>query len=132
MLAIVFGCSSCAPYNVGIPVNVIRSRSQIMFLRRLFNVFMESLSGEEKDYTSMGIRRAIVLLSIPMILEMGMEALFALVDLFWVGRLGDDAKATIGLTESLLMTTYCIAWGLAMGATAVVARRKGEKNEVGM
>ena len=103
-----------------------------MFLRRLFKVIVESLSGQEQDYTSMGIRRAIVLLSIPMILEMGMEALFALVDLFWVGRLGDDAKATIGLTESLLMTTYCIAWGLAMGATAVVARRKGEKNEAGM
>lgn len=103
-----------------------------MFVKRLFKVVVESLSGEERDYTALGIRRAIVLLSIPMILEMGMEALFALVDLFWVGRLGDDAKATIGLTESLLMTTYCIAWGLAMGATAVVARRKGEKDHDGM
>ncbi len=101
-------------------------------MRKWWDIFKESLSGEEQVYTAMGVRRAIVLLSIPMIMEMGMEALFALVDLYWVGRLGDDATATIGLTESLLMTTYCIAWGLAMGATAVVARRKGERDDAGM
>lgn len=101
-------------------------------MKRLFELFRESLRDTERDYTSMGVRRAIVLLSIPMILEMGMEALFALVDLYWVGHLGDAATATIGLTESLLMTTYCIAWGLAMGATAVVARRTGEKDHAGM
>ena len=101
-------------------------------MKRLFDLFRESLRDTERDYTSMGVRRAIVLLSIPMILEMGMEALFALVDLYWVGHLGDAATATIGLTESLLMTTYCIAWGLAMGATAVVARRTGEKDNAGM
>ena len=101
-------------------------------MRKLWELLRTALSGAEHDYTSMGVRRAIVLLSIPMILEMGMEALFALVDLYWVGRLGDDATATIGLTESLLMTTYCVAWGLAMGATAVVARRTGEKDAEGM
>lgn len=101
-------------------------------MRKLWELLRTALSGAEQDYTSMGVRRAIVLLSIPMILEMGMEALFALVDLYWVGRLGDDATATIGLTESLLMTTYCVAWGLAMGATAVVARRTGEKDAEGM
>lgn len=101
-------------------------------MRKLWSTFKEALDGSEQDYTAMGVRRAIVLLSIPMIMEMGMEALFALVDLYWVGRLGDGATATVGLTESLLMTTYCIAWGLAMGATAVVARRQGEKDTEGM
>jgi putative MATE family efflux protein len=99
---------------------------------KVWKIFLESLGSEERDYTSMGVRRAIVLLSIPMILEMSFEALFALVDLYWVSHLGDNATATVGLTESLLMTTYCIAWGFAMGVTAVVARRKGEKDLEGM
>lgn len=101
-------------------------------MRKLWHLVRASLTGEGQDFTGMGVRRAIVMLSIPMILEMGMEALFALVDLYWVARLGDAATATIGLTESLLMTTYCVAWGLAMGATAVVARRTGEKDAGGM
>ena len=102
-----------------------------MFLRRLFNVFIESLSGEEKDYTAMAMRRAIVLLSIPMIMELGMEALFALVDTFFVSKLGVVATATVGLTETLMVPVYSIAWGLGMGITAVVARRTGEKNKEG-
>ncbi|HMC96500.1 MAG TPA: MATE family efflux transporter [Flavobacteriales bacterium] len=102
-----------------------------MFLRRLFKVFWESLSGEERDYTAMGMRRAIVLLSIPMIMEMGMEALFALVDTFFVTKLGVVATATVGLTETLMVPVYSIAWGLGMGITAVVARRTGEKNKEG-
>ena len=102
-----------------------------MFLRRLFNVFLESLSGEERDYTAMAMRRAIVLLSIPMIMEMGMEALFALVDTFFVSKLGVVATATVGLTETLMVPVYSIAWGLGMGITAVVARRTGEKNKEG-
>ncbi|MBK8500589.1 MAG: MATE family efflux transporter [Flavobacteriales bacterium] len=102
-----------------------------MFIRRLCDVFIESLSGEERDYTSMGMRRAIVLLSIPMIMEMGMEALFALVDTFFVSKLGVVATATVGLTETLMVPVYSIAWGLGMGITAVVARRTGEKNKDG-
>lgn len=102
-----------------------------MFLRRLYNVIKESLSGEEQDYTGMGMRRAIVLLSIPMILEMGMEALFALVDTFFVSKLGVVATATVGLTETLMVPVYSIAWGLGMGITAVVARRTGEKDREG-
>lgn len=102
-----------------------------MFLRRLYNVIKESLSGEEQDYTGMGMRRAIVLLSIPMIAEMGMEALFALVDTFFVSKLGVVATATVGLTETLMVPVYSIAWGLGMGITAVVARRTGEKNKEG-
>jgi len=66
-------------------------------MRRLFKLFLESLSGEERDYAAMGIRRAIVLLSIPMIMEMGMEALFALVDTFFVSKLGDVATAILAL-----------------------------------
>lgn len=102
-----------------------------MFLRRLIDVFMESLSGKEQDYTAMGMRRAIVLLSIPMIMEMGMEALFALVDTFFVSQLGVVATATVGLTETLMVPVYSIAWGLGMGITAVVARRTGEKDRAG-
>jgi len=102
-----------------------------MFLLRLYDVFLESLSGAEKDYTAMGMRRAIVLLSIPMIMEMGMEALFALVDTFFVTKLGVVATATVGLTETLMVPVYSIAWGLGMGITAVVARRTGEKNKEG-
>ncbi|HRD53138.1 MAG TPA: MATE family efflux transporter [Flavobacteriales bacterium] len=98
-------------------------------LRRLLGLFLESLNSEERDYTSMGVRRAIVLLSIPMIMEMGMEALFALVDTFFVSKLGDVATATVGLTETLMVPVYSIAWGLGMGITAVVARRSGEKDK---
>ena len=77
--------------------------------------------GEDQDFTRMGVRRAIVLLSIPMVLEMGMESVFALVDAFYVSRLGVDAIATVGLTESVMMIIYSLAWGLGMGVTAVVA-----------
>jgi putative MATE family efflux protein len=103
-----------------------------MTLRSLFKLIGDALrGGEELDYTSMGVRRAIVLLSIPMVLEMGMESVFALVDAFFVARLGTDAIATVGLTESLLMIVYSLAWGLGMGVTAVVARRTGERDPRG-
>ena len=100
-------------------------------MRKFWNIFKEALNGSEQDYTAMGVRRAIVLLSIPMVLEMGMEALFALVDAFFVAQLGVNASATVGLTESLLVIVYSVAWGLGIGATAVVARRTGEKNAEG-
>ena len=101
-------------------------------MKKVWALLSESLSGsEEQDYTAIGIRRAIVLLSIPMVLEMGMEALFALVDIFFVAQLGEVATATVGLTETMMVPVYSIAWGLGMGATAVVARRTGEKNRPG-
>jgi Na+-driven multidrug efflux pump len=89
----------------------------------------QALSGHQQDYTSGSIRRAVILASIPMILEMCMESVFALVDVFFVGRIGKEAVATVGLTESVLAIVYSIAWGLSMAATAMVARRIGEKND---
>ena len=98
---------------------------------RVVDILKDSFQGGERDYTSMGVRRAIVLLSIPMVLEMGMEALFALVDALFVSRLGVNATATVGLTEGLLVIVYSVAWGLGVGATALVARRTGEKDPEG-
>jgi putative MATE family efflux protein len=101
-------------------------------MRRLFAIIKESLTaGEDTDYTGIGVRRAIVLLSIPMVLEMAMESVFALVDIFFVSKLGEHAIATVGLTELLLTLVYSVAWGLGMGITSVVARRTGEKDPDG-
>ena len=86
----------------------------------------DSLRGVQHDYTRIPIGRAIVLLSIPMVLEMVMESLFAVVDIFWVSRLGADATATVGLTESVLTLVVGVAIGLSMAVTAMVARRVGE------
>ena len=94
-------------------------------------VLREALRGGERDYTAIGIQRAIVLLSIPMVLEMAMESLFAVVDVFFVSRLGVEAVAVVGLTEGVMMLVYSIAWGLGAGITAVVARRTGEKDREG-
>ena len=90
---------------------------------------MKAVKGEEQNFTEGSINRAIFLLSVPMILEMAMESVFAVVDIFFVSRLNNsDAVAVIGLTESLLAIVYSIAWGISMGATALVARRVGEKD----
>jgi putative MATE family efflux protein len=91
----------------------------------------ESLRGSHRDYTSGPIGRAIVMLAIPMVLEMCMESIFAVVDIKWVSYLGPDAMATVGLTESLMTLVYTLAIGLSIGATAMVARRTGEKNPEG-
>lgn len=99
-------------------------------LSSFYTVLKQSLKGEEVDLTSIGINRAIILLAIPMMLEMAMESVFALVDLYFVGHLenGSHAIQTVGLTESVLTIIYSLAIGLSMAATAVVARRIGEKN----
>lgn len=98
-------------------------------VKSFFKLLGQALHGADQDYTSLHINRAIFLLSIPMIVEMGMESLFAVVDIYFVSRLGDnDALATIGLTESVLAVIYSMAMGLSMGATAMVARRVGEKD----
>jgi putative MATE family efflux protein len=88
----------------------------------------DAIRGIEHDYTQGPIRLAIVLLAIPMILELSLESVFALVDMFFVGKLGKNAIATVGLTESVVTIVYSAAIGLSTAATAVIARRIGEKN----
>jgi MATE family, multidrug efflux pump len=97
----------------------------------LWSAIRESLRGSHRDYTVGPVGRSIILLAIPMVLEMCMESIFAVVDIKWVSYLGPDAMATVGLTESLLTLLYAIAIGLSIGATATVARRIGEHNPEG-
>lgn len=88
----------------------------------------EAVRGTEQDFTEAPVGRAILLLSVPMVLEMVMESIFAIVDVFFVSRLGAEAIATVGLTEGLLALLYALAIGLSIGATALIARRTGEKD----
>lgn len=96
--------------------------------KRLFKHFIAAVSGKENDFTTGSIRKAIFMLSIPMILEMMMESIFAIVDIAYVSQVSVNAVATIGLTESVITLVYAVAIGLSMAATAVVARRIGEKD----
>ncbi|MBP6657577.1 MAG: MATE family efflux transporter [Bacteroidia bacterium] len=98
------------------------------FLVRAFKIIRLSLNGEQKDYTQGSISKAVFLLAIPMILELSLESVFAIVDMFFVSKLGQNAIATVGLTESVITIVYSIAIGLSTAATAIVARRIGEKN----
>lgn len=93
-----------------------------------YQTLKQSLRGEQQDYTQGSIRKAVFLLAIPMILELSLESVFAVVDMFFVGKLGQNAIATVGLTESVVTIIYSVAIGLSTAATAVVARRIGEKN----
>ncbi len=110
---------------------MITTYSSDKSIRGIFNFFKEALSTKQQDFTTGSIRKSIFLLAIPMILEMCMESVFAIVDIFFVGKLGSVATASVGLTESVLAIVYSIAFGLSMGATALVARRVGEKNYEG-
>jgi putative MATE family efflux protein len=95
------------------------------------SVVKEALRGSHRDFTEGSIAAAIIILAIPMILEMGMESLFAIVDIFFVAKLGADSIAVVGLTESVLALIYAVAIGVSIGATATVARRIGEKDPEG-
>jgi len=97
-------------------------------MNKIFKLIRASLSNEEQDFTQLDLSKAIALLAIPMILEMLMESLFAVVDVFFVAKVSTNAVATVGLTESVAMLIYSISIGISMAATALVARRVGEKN----
>lgn len=99
--------------------------------RSLWSSLWEAIQGSHQDYTEVSLNRAILLLAVPMILEMVLESLFGVVDVFWVGHLGANAVATVGLTESMLALVFAVGLGLSLSTTAMVARRIGEKDHEG-
>ncbi|AUP77963.1 MATE family efflux transporter [Flavivirga eckloniae] len=103
-------------------------QSDKLSFKKILQYFKIAVTGKEQSFTTGSIRRAVFMLSIPMILEMLMESIFALVDILYVSQVSVNAVATIGLTESVITLVYAVAIGLSMAATAIVARRVGEKN----
>ena len=99
--------------------------------RSLWASLVEAVRGSHQDYTSANLNRAILLLAVPMVLELVLESLFAVVDVAWVSRLGADAVAAVGLTESMLSLVFSVGMGLSLSTTAMVARRIGEKDPEG-
>jgi len=104
------------------------NKSSSIRISNIFSLIRQSLNGELLDYTQGSIRKAVILLAIPMMLEMSMESVFAVVDIYFVSHLGKHAVSTVGLTESVITIVYSLAIGISMAATAMVARRIGEKN----
>jgi putative MATE family efflux protein len=100
-------------------------------MQRWWSLFREAVRGSDRDYTIGPVGPALVMLSVPMVLEMAMESLFAVVDVFFVSRVSADAVATVGVTEAMLTIVYTVAMGLGIGAMAVVSRRIGEKDPEG-
>ncbi len=96
-------------------------------IKKLLREIWESISGTDQDFTKGSLSKAILLLSVPMVLEMIMESIFAVADIYFVSQLGADAIATVGITESLITIIYAIGIGLSSATTALVARRIGEK-----
>ncbi|HEY0969399.1 MAG TPA: MATE family efflux transporter [Gemmatimonadales bacterium] len=97
----------------------------------IWSAVREALAGSHRDYTEGPLGRAVLVLAIPMVLEMLMESIFVVADVFFVAKLGSDAVATVGLTESMLALVYAMAMGLSIGVTATVARRTGEHDRDG-
>jgi putative MATE family efflux protein len=97
----------------------------------VWRTLREAARGAAIDYTTAPVGRAVIMLAVPMVMEMAMESIFAVVDVFWVAHLGADAVATVGLTESMLTIIYTAAMGVSIGATALVARRVGERDDAG-
>src|ERR1700683_5626000 len=97
----------------------------------LWASLVEAVRGSHQDFTTGSLNRAILLLAVPMVLEMVLESLFAVVDVFWVGRLGANAVATVGLTESLLSLVFAVSIGLGMSTTAMEPRRICKKDREG-
>ena len=94
----------------------------------LWQELKNAIRGSDADYTKISMKKAVFLLAVPMILELVMESTFAVVDIYFVGKLGASAVATVGLTETYLFLLYSLAMGLATAVTATIARRIGEKN----
>ncbi len=107
------------------------TKQRTLTFKKLIRYFVTAVTGKETEFTSGSIRKAIFMLSIPMILEMLMESIFAMVDIAYVSQVSVNAVATIGLTESVITLVYAIAIGLSMAATAIVARRIGAKDVKG-
>jgi putative MATE family efflux protein len=99
--------------------------------RGLFATLAAAIRGTRIDYTTAPVGQAVIMLAVPMVMEMAMESIFAVADVFWVAHLGADAVATVGLTESMMTMIYTAALGLSIGATALVARRTGERDPEG-
>ncbi|HOJ89597.1 MAG TPA: MATE family efflux transporter, partial [Saprospiraceae bacterium] len=97
-------------------------------VKKIWNLFKAALDGKTYDYTQGSLNKAIFLLAIPMILELSLESIFAVVDIFFVGKLGPNAIAAVGFTESIMTLIYSVAIGLSTAASAIIARRVGEKN----
>jgi len=109
----------------------LEQNASVAPLPPLWSSIREAIRGSHQDFTTGNLNRAILLLAIPMVLEMVLESLFAVVDVFWVGRLGADAVVTIGVIESLLSLVWAVGLGLSLSTTAMVARRIGEKDPEG-
>ena len=107
---------------------MFNNQSLSLRINTFFSIIRQSLNGEMQDYTTGSIRRAVILLAVPMVLEMCMESVFAVVDIFFVSHIGKHATSVVGLTESTITIVYSLAIGISMAATALVARRVGEKN----
>jgi putative MATE family efflux protein len=106
-------------------------QSAALLPRGIWSTLREAIRGSAIDYTTAPVGQAVIMLAVPMVMEMAMESIFAVADVFWVAHLGADAVATVGLTESMLTMIYTAAMGLSIGATALVARRMGEQDPEG-
>ena len=107
------------------------SSDELVAPHGVWRTLRDAVRGSPIDYTTAPVGRAVVMLAVPMVIEMAMESIFVVADVFWVAHLGADAVATVGLTESMLTLIYTVALGLSIGATALVARRIGEHDSEG-
>lgn len=109
-------------------INLSKKYISLGGMQKILRLFIDAIAGKDYDYTNIKLGKAILLLSIPMVMEMMMESAFAIVDMLFVSRLGADAVASVGLAESLMTIFYSLATGLSIAATTIIARRCGEKD----